>query len=598
MPNQKTVVEYDITQPEKALRELGRHIRNVEKTAGKGFGDARKASQAFESGIRLVNPRAAELLTNVTRLSTSGFLPMVGAAGLAVGALGLVSLAFISLPDEIQKSEDRLKKFTGTLKLFTGATQALRGLDFAGVSSQFEESLRQLRRTQGSLRGQQAEVKEAQAVLQAKLAGQRDYYNELNDIARESADERENLEKRLANLQKKQFLTGLDSAPLGQQIEILKEAISSATKVGDFDAAEELLSKLQDIARTSGNSFASIQASEAQEKYVEALQKSVKAAKEQESQDKRNANSAKISVEDTEDRIAGLERLDKTITNLISTLRDKLAQTEADLQDALDLDSANEAVLQLNESMRLLLETFNTPFTNADKRIIGLKKGLSRATEGLGIQVSDVSVADQQAKINELTQRLGTVASVSKIGTPEAVRASVQLAQDILKDIAEIEKGGQFSSAFDVFVKRLKDGAGEAVKAGEQAAKIIESGRSPDQQIKLNSERTVQPLEDISNILEDINAKIEELQNGLRRSADQAERVSLGSDNIPGVAPTSVQQRAGAQSSPPTAAASTVNVSVSANVKGGIIDNETASSIVDIVNRGIRQGIIQFRTPA
>jgi hypothetical protein len=597
MPNQKTVVEYDVTQPEEALKRLRKAIGDVEKTAGKGFGEARKASQSFESGLRLVNPRAAELLTNVTRLTTGGFLPMVAATGAVAVGVGAVVAALIDVPDATQRSEDRLKSFIGVLGDLNNAAQAVRGIEFAADSSRFEETLRQLRRTQGRLRGDQARIKEEQAALQESLVNQRAYYNELNKLAEESTSRREGLENRLRGIQERAFFSNIDTLPLGQQISQLEEAIKGATDAGNFDAVERLLSKLQQVAQQSGNAFAKNTANKAQEEYVKNLNEAVKAARQEEQINVRNAQLSEQRVTGIQKEIAEREKADKQITNDIAVLRDLLAQVQADFDDAFDLNSANKAAIEFRNHLRAIHELAGDNFTGLDEAIAALKSLPQAGLNLFGGKAGDIDFDEQNKQIEDLLNSIRHAATQVKGGSAADAKRAAQEAQEVLDKLAGVRLEGEFSSGFDVFIKRIEDTAKQITQAGKSASEFVGAGRSPLSQIKEESERTVQPFQEISNILNQLNAKSKIFETNLKGAADQANTIQqLNNVNLPGsAAPTARQPGASAVPVAPTGVGGNVSISVNANVRGGIIDNETASSIVDIVNRGIRQGIIQIR---
>jgi hypothetical protein len=187
-PPLKTKVEYDVSQAMGELDKLTQRIENMEKKGTKSFNRTTKASSAFESGIRLINPRAAELLTNISRLGSSGFVPLVGAVGAATAGIGLLVGTLVDVPDLLQKSETRLKAFTADLNRAGEAAQQFRDLGFSGREAQFNETLRLLNQRQADTRLDQARIKAEQDTTRRKLDVNKQYYAELKRLSDDEGD--------------------------------------------------------------------------------------------------------------------------------------------------------------------------------------------------------------------------------------------------------------------------------------------------------------------------------------------------------------------------------------------------------------------------
>lgn len=580
MADNVTKVEYDVKDAVKGLQELDSKLDESAKKADQAFGRMEDASddvdKNFDSlgeAVSLFSFKVNQILDIMSRVG-----PVIAgvAQNLAVQTFGWESAA-----DQAEDYQRKIEAVNEVLQQFDS-------LENAAINSRFQKAIEELRLAQSERGVRQGEISEESAILQGKLREQQQYYNELNQIARQSANERQSLEQRLARLtadaQDKQIIKSTEGFSPGARVNQLLEAADKLSKTGEFDRAERILQEAERVA--GDNAFNQRAVSQAMQSLIADVGAAAQAAAEKEKIDKQSAASAQSQVSATRDRIQALREEAAGIQHTNKLEKERQRQ----LQIGLQAEKRRQTRQESGREAETNIQALQSEIEGATTKLEALKNAFSATfsdflipTEELQQQAAAIELLDQRAR--SLAQTLGQDATIGD------VEGEQQRIQQFIAALEELKGVDRLGETFAPDIERLDDIA-ERIKAIIDAAEKARSAGA-DSNDRLIDPSVNESAVDVSTQTNAVAQDIERAAKGaqlleqhFRNAAQEAAKIKIGpiSSGLPG------QADGPGQAVPATPTQTQQTINVNASVKGGIIDGEVVREITAIIQRELRKG--------
>lgn len=536
--NYTSIVTYDTEGAEDALRSLADTAQSTMRETEAAFARGAKSSEKLDLVLGKISPTATGVLRDFRTLISGGLSPFGIAAGAAAGTAALLIKQLVDISEFTKDSAAQLDTLNEGLNKLAEIEIAGGDIGDALKEREFEDRRRDITARQAAINREKIELKEKQAGTKERLAAEKDYYAQLEDLARASISGRRSLEQQLNDLKREDRTAGQrgETDP-GRQIQGLVGEAGRARESGDLDAAQDLIKQAQRIADDSGaHNFFSRQVDSERDKIIAQLEKTVQA---------RRNEAAAISAAQ-------------------AASQSRQATLEAEVK------------LQADVARQLQARQLGA---KADSRELSLDQKQFRDTDEQGdIEVKRQAVLKQIVNLRENERgTLQKIVDLAKAATSFQGRGG-------LTDQARAVSGGR-DLANDVFDRTRGD---QAAIGTEESTRQIKQLQELITGLKATPNLSGALTFDVNNLQKavDLLRELQSLEQQRIKATPSGNAV--GPNQLPGVPPPVPANAAAATPARNAQASSTINVN--ATVKGGIIDPETVKTITELIRRQLRSG--------
>lgn len=558
-----TKVLYDVSQAVKELNKLNKKVEESGDKAEESFDEGASSASLFDKALGKVSGTASKAAGSVRGVATAvggvGAVAAVAAAGVAA-----VVAQFIDLDEILKDSVASIEEFEKATQRVLNAREAISNIGDQAVNRDFRLAQRSLRLARAENARAQNSVETEKLAAKARLDVFKDELRRRESALKGSLDREQALRDRLAD----RAVSGQEFGGFDADLRAAKlnDAARQAAADGDIDRAEALEQAAKDVAREAQNqSFALADAQATNEAINGELQKQIDA-------EAKVGDAAQNAVDAYQQRVDKLQEevdlLERRAVLLRQESRDFGAQTQelrVGKQEAGDQQQADTAARTFQKASADF--SFN------------LQSG------GTSLKESVVNAGSEFAKF--LTDEAGRQAALRQFETAGGAAGRIQRALTDSDGLtaADVEQlSGDFLTLSAAVAKleantqKLTAGAAQelerlsllqdSVQDAFGAAASFRQVRTDDQVITEGSRGPTAAQQDA--LRESLTGLTDAIKEQSRGTAAPAAATAIGA--------------------PPQAGATRQNVTVNANVKGGIIDAEVTREITRIIQEEIRKG--------
>jgi hypothetical protein len=568
---EKTKVLYDVNDAIKELERLNKKVEESGDKANDSFEKGGDGANVFGKAVgRLSGPVKAAGTAIKTAVTSLASLP--GVALVAVGAMAAVVAQFIDFDGILKDSIRSIEGFNEATDTIQQTKDAFSSLGDAAVN-------RDLRLAQRAVKLDQAENARAQNAVERE----RNRAKQFLDITKDELSRREGLLK--ASIKKEQSLRDrladrktTDAAagfggPVGKRALDLGAAARRAAFDGDIDKAEALEEAAKRAAEEAGNHNLYLRDQQSTrnainnslERQIAKEDQTGKKLQEQVDEAQTVADALDELIDKDNQRLIVLRQQSRELgaqQKLLRTATREATETQSADQAARDFENNardfNNAMVNGNQSLKENVLSFGSE----------LKGFFSNNAQRLGF-IKDVGAG--AAGAGEIERVLAKVARGGRV-TPaeiEGIKEPVNRLTDAVAKLQFAREEGRLTSGTEKTLERMENLLG-SVQGAIEAAADFRAVRGDDQAIV---EGTRGPTGDDMRALRD---SILELNRTIGGQPTRAHAAAINDQT----------QSVGA-ATPTTQGPS--NVTVNANVKGGMIDEVVTKKITDIIRRELRK---------
>lgn len=567
---EKTKVLYDVNDAIKELERLNKKVEEAGDKANESFEKGGDGAGLFGKAMeRLSGPVSKAGGAIKTAVTSMASLPGVALA--AAAAVAAVVAQFIDFDGILKDSIKSIEAFDEATDTIQRTKDAFSSLGDAAVN-------RDLRLAQRAVKLDQAENARAQNAIERE----RNRAKEFLEITKDELSRREGLLK--ASIKREESLrdrltkrTATDAAagfggPVGKRALDLGAAARRAAFEGDIDKAEALEEAAKRAAEEAGNHNLYLRD---QQSTRNAINNSLERQIAKEDQTGKNLQA---QVDEAKQVADALDQLIDKDNKRLETLRQqsrelgaqqKLLRTAA--REATETQTADQAARDFENNARDFNMAMRDGGQSLREIVLGFGSEVKQFFSNEGQRqefLQDTRTGAQGAA--EIQRILGRVARGETV-TPadlEGIREGANKLTDVVAKLQSERGQGRLSSIQQKTLERMEallESATGAIEAGADFRAV----RGDDQAIV---EGTRGPTGDDMRALRDSILKLND-------SLSQPSR---------GASPLIEKQSQSVGASQPVQAAAS-NVTVNANVKGGLIDEEVTKKITDIIRRELRK---------
>lgn len=585
-----TQVIYDVSNALDELDRLNAKVKELEGQVSQNFRKAGNASSDFEKKLGVLSPRITSLLGDFQTLSAGISFAGVSAVG-AFAAVGVAAAAvgarLIDLPELTKDAQSQFDAFMDSVNSRLELLKSGQGIADAFELEKFNSRIEDIRDTQAGIQDQQAAIGREKEGLQDRLAANTAYYNQLNALAKSSAQQRKQLEDSLASRQEKQFLRGIDKLPVEFQLKKLADEISKRRQSGDLEGAGRLLDRAQGIQDSSGSPFQARQLAEEEQKLQEALAKKAAAIKKTEDASKSNASTIRAENDAIKEQIGLLAKQSAELSRVRKELQAESKRVglakDAKEEDILTRQTAQERAAALAQFNALEF-----------KQQGGIEKGLNNITLTNEKIFGGKDVRGQMEELVRATELYKKAKAEFAKNTPAGDVAG----NAFINDLAKISEGLEVRADKADGLEFYRQGLKEAIELTKQlnAADIRRGGTERGFNQEITEDAPRETADEAGKTAEELSKSA----TGAKNMGDALDKAKATLQEIQRLrpdfsAPTLPQApRATPGQAAPTAAPATKteNINVSMDVKANVIDEQLINQITDKVRRALRRDAI------
>lgn len=576
---EKTVVEYDVSQAIAQLNKLDQKVKQSGDVAQKGFNKAEAASEAFERGLGKAAPRLSSFLDEIKGLGAS-----MGPLGVAIGGVGVAVAGLIrelvDIPELMRDTNAQFEAFSAGADNLADLTKNDIDIESALKLDKLNQQLEVFKEKLADVADQNAALGREREGLQERLSAHEEFYNDITNAARESAREREALEKRVQSIREKQFLRGIDKLPPEFQVKKLTERAAAATKSGDFDTAERLLDKAASASDKAGG-FGRRNVAEEEERLIKAIEASAKAKQQAEAVNKQAQATEKQSIDNLKQEIALLKQRQAELARQRKEIGAATKRTGLEIGDTREDTQFEKGIVDRN----LALEKIER-IRNEERSTFEKGRDLFKLAGGTGGGQEAQKTMKEVQEIEKITNRV--VENFSKM-TISSDRLALDDIKEIEARVSKLRQDPGTTGAVDFNLERLERFTKEARNVQLADRDVASTERGADTRLESGAARVDEGTAAAEERLRKAREEAAGLANELERSGRASQAINPKVPSAPASPATrSAPASTGASGAGPQT--TTQNITVNANVKGGIIDAEVTRAITDIVRREIRRG--------
>lgn len=591
MAGESTKITYNVDDAISALNKLNKKVGEAADKVVNELGNKASAGlDKFIDGLGEVSPVAGNVVGKIRELATS-MGPVGLVAGTAAAGLAAVVSNLIDLPGLLADSAGGMEAFGDAVDRQFKIFEKFDDINDAIAKSANKRALRELSLKQAEIGQEQVRINNLKAGTQAELQIAQEVVREKERILKESVKKRIDLEKEFQKAAGEQRVRQVEGGALKKERAVgdLAAAAQQEALKGNVDLAQKLRDRAQEIAdELGGHVFFQKQVESATAAINNKMKDQVKdEAKVQAGLQNELAAAKQIVVERQKelDVLKERERLLRNDTKDIRAQRRIIQEQETQRGQT---DVADQGAGQVIAAVAKIRQEFEIGGRSAAENIkdslrltLGGLSSKARVDAGVGTERDALKLVEQISKT--LLNREGVSAQdvanlqplVEKLGA--------------LTGALEVAKGqGTLNGGQERGLQQLQRFIADFNQAAEGAAKFASADRDPNQIIRRDSEPD-SAVQQFNQRITNAGAGVTSLNDAATRAADSLNRIA--SPTVPPVASPSAQIPQAATPAKPIVAgpAPPANITVNANVKGGIIDREVTEKITDIIRRELRK---------
>lgn len=587
-----TKITYNVDDAISALNKLNKKVGEAADHVVNELGNKASAGlDKFIDGLGDVSPVAGNVVGKI-RDVVSVMGPMGLVAGTAAAGLAAVVSNLVDLPGLLADSAGGMEAFGSAVDRQFRIFEKFDDINDAIAKSANKRALRELNLKQAEIGQEQVRLNNLKAGTQAELKIAEEVVREKERILEQSVKKRIDLEKQFQKAAGEQRVRQVEGGALKKERAVgdLAAAAQQEALKGNVDLAKDLRDRAQEIAdELGGHVFYQKQVEAATSAINGKLQDQVKDEAKIQSGLQSELDAAKQIVAQRQrelDIIKERERLLRNDTKDIRAQRRLIQEKETERSQT---DLADQGAGQVIAAVAKIRQEFEIGGRSAAENI---KDSLRLTLGGLS------SKARVDAGIGTERDALKLVEQVSKtLLKPGGVSA-----QEVADLQPLVEKLGALTGALEVAkgqgtlntgqvrgLEQLQRFIADFQQAAEGAAKFAGADRDPNQVIQRDSEPGA-AVQQFNQRINDAGAGVSTLNDAATRAADSLNKIGTPSAVAPIGSPVAQIPQAPAAAQPGVVPQTTQqNITVNANVRGGIIDREVTEKITDIIRRELRK---------
>ncbi len=538
-----TKVIYDTEDAIKAVKKLDDAVVEHGDKAEESFELAGSGVADFGKKLAGMNPKIGAAVNTITKLAGSGGL-VAGGFIAGAAAIGGVIANLTNLAGKLADVNIELKGIRRTaegvqdfLDLSSSVLDAQENFAFIAEKEElaFENS---------ALIKRQIANDASKRIAAEDLAIQKKHVADITKLAKDATKVRENAEKRLADKRKELAISGpaVPGAAVGVEVDTLTSRAKTAASRGDIDAAEELINKAKELTEENGNGFQSLAAIEsAQNQVVKALERGVEVARQQETARDNQLSEAQAFQSALSDRLEAEKKVSNEIRDRIKLLSDERRLLREAARSARRTQEAEQSAREVDTqetSLRGQLKGLGASRSSFSERFRAGLQGI--ASTGQLQEGAATLAASEEAILREVNKVFA-----DRDVTPREAADVSTLGAKLQKQVLDLKTKLETGEASPALNRRLEQ-VEELIKAfsglGEAGVRAGGAGVGIDQGIR-----------------------------------SQAQTLRARTDTAAGINDSAAAQQAPA------------NINVTATIKGGMIDSDTAKEFTEIVRTELRK---------
>ena len=567
-----TKVIYDVSEAIKNIQKLEKETRKAQEKAQEAFEDGAEGASLFDKALSGLPGKAGQLAGRVqTLVTTFGGVASVGAT--AAGSLAAIAVQFIDVADATRDSTKALEDFRKATLALQKTRDALSSLSSSGQQREFRLAERSLalqriqnNRLENQIDDEQSAARNRLNILQEEL---RERESRLRDSVNKEKSIRDKLNDRV--LDRKVTGAANTASAFGSDVAAaqLNEQAREAAAKGQLELAQRLEQEAQKQAANAKNQAFALADQRDTSKAIDNLL--IKQARNAKSTTKQHQDSVK-ALKDQVDQLKELIKLQDRRKLQISTSNRELESQGQDLrlrrEDFQDSRQANTAARDFERNARDFQINVQAGGESFKETVLGLAPELFSLL---------TNAANRNAALTEFAQAGGAARNIAQtLGrddvTPQEVEALGPDIRSLSQVIARLEANRfRLNTGTQRQLDRLNSLL-ESAQGAVGAAAEFRTVRRGDQVIREGSTGFTD----------------KELIN-LRKSILGLDSTLKGESRTRAALPQSDAQQQTTQGAPRQVQSGASNITVNANVRGGIVDTEVTQKIVEIVRRELRK---------
>lgn len=587
----ETKVIYNVNEAISNLEKLNKKVGEAADTVVKELGNKASAGlDKFIDGLGEVSPVAGNVVSKIRDVSTA-LGPMGLVAGTAAAGLAAVVSNLVDLPGLLADSAGGMEAFGDAVDRQFKIFEKFDDINDAIAKSANKRSLRELSLKQAEIGQEQVRLNNLKAGTQAELQIAQEVVREKERILKESVKKRIDLEKEFQRAAGEQRVRQVESGALKKDRAVgdLAAAAQQEALKGNVDLAKDLRDRAQEIAdELGGHVFFQKQVEAATSAINSKMKDQVKDEAKIQSGLQSELNAAKQIVEQRQkelDLIKERERLLRNDTKDIRAQRRIIQEQETQRSQS---DVADQGAGQVIAAVAKIRQEFEIGGRSAAENIkdslrltFGALSSKDRVDAGIGTERDALKLVEQISR---------TLLKPGGVTTQEVANLQPLVERlGALTGALETAKGqGTLNAGQDRGLQQLQRFIADFNLAAEGAAKFASADRDPNQIIRRDSEPDT-AVQRFNQRITDAGAGVGTLNDAATRAADSLNRLANPSAVAPVASPTAQIPQAPAQAPGVAQPAAPSNITVNANVRGGIIDREVTEKITDIIRRELRK---------
>ena len=568
-----TKVLYDVSQAIKELNKLNDKVEESGDKAKKAFG-----TQSINDYDKRLKKLAYTL--GGTDFSAKGLLTTIGGSAAvftaAAGSVASVAANLLDLKTLLRDTTANFTAFANAVENIRQTRETISALGDVAAQRDLELASRAVRLDQADLRDEQNSVERARDASRERLEIIKDEVRRREQIVKDGVKREQSLRDKLAD---RTATSAADSfgGPTGKRALDLGAAARRAAFEGEIQLAEELEAAARAAGEEAGNHSLFLKDQESTTRAInQALQRQIN---QQGNANNENQNQLD-RVKQLEAALAGDLKANENKLKLIQQQNRELSRQKALIRDATleqrnteqadtgarQVQTGSQVVSQFFQQGRSAFERFSDTIDNIQQAVGG------GAGDHAAVDTLQANLIEELAGLGKLARTIQQGGNVSAADIAEQ-SASFEKISKLLEILNQGEAEGRLdgNNGAQAQLEQLNTLFNEGIKKIFEGATDFRRVRGDDTNIR---EGSVGPTRDDMRGLRDAVLGLTKAIPDIVNQADSATAASTNAANSTGA---------------PQQAASAAPITVNANVKGGIIDEEVVNKITEIIRRELRK---------
>lgn len=590
--SESTKITYDVSDAISKLNQLNKKVGEAADTVVRELGEHGSAAlDKFIDGLGDVSPVAGNVASKVRDVA-SALGPMGLVAGAAAAGLAAVVSNLIDLPGLLADSAGGMDAFGEAVDRQFRIFEDFDNINDAIAKSSNKRALRELSLRQAEIGQEQSRLNNLKTATKAELDIAREVLREKERLIEQSIKKRISLEKEFEKATSQNKVRQVEGSALKKERAVgdLSAAAQQEALKGNVDLARDLRDRAQELTdELGGHVFFQKQVDAATARINGQLKDQVTDQSKVQKSLQDELNSAKQIVEQREKELAILkdrERLLRNETKDVRAERRLISEQETQRSQS---DKADEGAGQVVAAVAKIRQEFEIGGRTAAENI---KDSLRLTLGGLSSKSRvDAGIATERDALKLVEKISTTLLKPGGVTAQEVAGLEPLVAQlNALTGALEVARGaGTLNGGQERGLNQLQRFIEDFQQVATGAAKFAGADRDPNQIIQRDSTPDAS-VQQFNQRIDAAGGGVNNLGESATRAADALNRVASTNSVLPSGAPSSQIPQVAAQNPTQTGGLpSQSNITVNANVRGGIIDREVTEKITDIIRRELRK---------